>query len=124
MFVIGGVLIVIISGYLVIKMFIMIDLLVCLPSNFRYDAAFLPVLMICVYLLCMMIVSAKKDFYDLLGVPRGATEKEIKKAYFQLAKKYHPDTNPGDDQAAKKFAEISEAYEVVELLYPFIYHDI
>ncbi|EGD72591.1 dnaJ protein [Salpingoeca rosetta] len=56
---------------------------------------------------------AKQDFYELLGVSRDASERDIKKAYFQLAKKYHPDTNPGDEAAAQKFAEISEAYEVL-----------
>nr|XP_058949448.1 dnaJ homolog subfamily A member 3, mitochondrial-like [Pocillopora verrucosa] len=54
----------------------------------------------------------KKDYYKILGVPRNADQKEIKKAYFNLAKKYHPDTNKGAD-AAEKFQEISEAYEVL-----------
>ncbi|XP_022799708.1 dnaJ homolog subfamily A member 3, mitochondrial-like [Stylophora pistillata] len=52
----------------------------------------------------------KKDYYKILGVPRNADQKEIKKAYFNLAKKYHPDTNKGAN-AAEKFQEISEAYE-------------
>ncbi|KAK8756701.1 hypothetical protein V5799_000596 [Amblyomma americanum] len=55
----------------------------------------------------------KKDYYDVLGVPRNASQKDIKKAYYQLAKKYHPDTNRGDPEAAKKFQEVSEAYEVL-----------
>lgn len=55
----------------------------------------------------------KKDFYDVLSVPRNASQKDIKKAYYQLAKKYHPDTNKGDPNAAKKFQEVSEAYEVL-----------
>ncbi|PFX19873.1 DnaJ-like subfamily A member 3, mitochondrial [Stylophora pistillata] len=55
----------------------------------------------------------KKDYYKILGVPRNADQKEIKKAYFNLAKKYHPDTNKGAN-AAEKFQEISEAYEEVE----------
>src|SRR3972149_2498623 len=54
-----------------------------------------------------------KDYYKLLGVPRDAEEKEIKKAYRKLAVKYHPDKNPGDHQAEERFKEINEAYEVL-----------
>lgn len=54
----------------------------------------------------------KKDYYDILGIPRNSSSKEIKKAYYQLAKKYHPDTNKSDPNASKKFQEVSEAYEV------------
>ncbi len=56
---------------------------------------------------------AKKDLYEVLGVDRNATEEEIKKAYRRLAKKYHPDLNPGDKEAEQKFKEINEAYEIL-----------
>ena len=56
---------------------------------------------------------AKKDYYDLLGVARGSSPEEIKKAYRKLALKYHPDRNPDDTDAAEKFKEISEAYDVL-----------
>jgi len=54
-----------------------------------------------------------KDYYKVLGVDRGATEKEIKKAYRRLARKHHPDVNPGDASAEEKFKEVSQAYEVL-----------
>lgn len=53
------------------------------------------------------------DYYEVLGLSRGATQDEIKKAYRKCALKYHPDRNPGDTAAEKKFKEISEAYEVL-----------
>ncbi|XP_022196336.1 protein tumorous imaginal discs, mitochondrial isoform X1 [Nilaparvata lugens] len=56
---------------------------------------------------------ARKDYYETLGVPRNCSSKDIKKAYFNLAKKYHPDTNRNDPNAVKKFQEVSEAYEVL-----------
>ncbi|XP_059194802.1 dnaJ homolog subfamily A member 3, mitochondrial-like isoform X2 [Centropristis striata] len=55
----------------------------------------------------------KQDFYEVLGVARTSTQKDIKKAYYQLAKKYHPDTNPDDPEAKEKFAKLAEAYEVL-----------
>ena len=57
--------------------------------------------------------SSKADFYETLGVPKSADKGTIKKSYFQMAKKYHPDTNQGDDNAAEKFKEVTEAYEVL-----------
>ncbi|XP_053527587.1 dnaJ homolog subfamily A member 3, mitochondrial isoform X3 [Artibeus jamaicensis] len=56
---------------------------------------------------------AKEDYYQILGVPRNASQKEIKKAYYQLAKKYHPDTNKDDPRAKEKFSQLAEAYEVL-----------
>ncbi len=56
---------------------------------------------------------AKKDYYDVLGVNRKAGSQEIKSAYRKLAKKYHPDTNPGDTQAEQLFKEVTEAYNVL-----------
>jgi molecular chaperone DnaJ len=56
---------------------------------------------------------AQKDYYDVLGLKKGASEAEIKKAFRRLARKYHPDVNPGDKGAEARFKEISEAYEVL-----------
>jgi molecular chaperone DnaJ len=56
---------------------------------------------------------AKRDYYEVLGVSKGATESEIKKAYRKLALKYHPDKNPDDKSAEDKFKEAAEAYEVL-----------
>ncbi len=78
----------------------------------------------------------RKDYYAILGVSKNASTKDIKKAYFQLAKKYHPDTNKNDPDTVKKFQEVSEAYEVklnfmyvvlmmilfLVLLYPLVYN--
>ncbi|MBO4696119.1 MAG: molecular chaperone DnaJ [Lachnospiraceae bacterium] len=55
----------------------------------------------------------KRDYYEVLGVSKSASEDELKKAYRQLAKKYHPDANPGDKEAEAKFKEASEAYQVL-----------
>ena len=56
---------------------------------------------------------AEKDYYKLLGLKKSATEKEVKQAYRKLARKYHPDVNPGDKASETKFKEINEAYEVL-----------
>lgn len=58
-------------------------------------------------------MSAKRDYYEVLGVPRSASPDEVKKAYRRLAMQYHPDRNQGDKAAEAKFKEISEAYEVL-----------
>src|SRR5438132_7138060 len=54
-----------------------------------------------------------KDYYKTLNVSRGASTEDIKKAFRKLARKYHPDVNPGDKKAEEKFKEINEAYEVL-----------
>src|SRR3954451_25446640 len=60
-----------------------------------------------------MPMATKRDYYEILGVKRDATPEEIKKAYRQLALKNHPDKNPGDPEAEKRFKEGAEAYEVL-----------
>ena len=56
---------------------------------------------------------SKQDYYTVLGVERGASEEELKKAYRKLAMQYHPDQNNGDAAAAERFKELAEAYDVL-----------
>jgi molecular chaperone DnaJ len=55
-----------------------------------------------------------RDYYDILGLSKSASDSEIKSSYRKLAMKYHPDRNPGDKKAEDKFKEVSEAYEVLK----------
>ena len=61
-----------------------------------------------------MAATTSRDYYDVLGVPRNATDQEIKSAYRKLALKYHPDRNPGDKEAEEKFKEAAEAYTILQ----------
>ncbi|CAN6935924.1 unnamed protein product [Brassica oleracea] len=61
----------------------------------------------------LMTFSLRKSYYDVLQVPKGASDEHIKRAYRKLALKYHPDKNPGNDEATRKFADINNAYEVL-----------
>lgn len=61
----------------------------------------------------MIVAAQKRDYYEVLGVQKGANEDELKKAYRKMAKQYHPDMNPDDKVAESKFKEVSEAYEIL-----------
>ncbi|HBN05447.1 MAG TPA: molecular chaperone DnaJ, partial [Bacteroidales bacterium] len=58
-------------------------------------------------------MAAKRDYYEILGVSKTATDEELKKSYRKLALKFHPDRNPNDKDAEEKFKEAAEAYEVL-----------
>ena len=58
-------------------------------------------------------MAEKRDYYEVLGVDKGADEQTLKKAYRSLAKKYHPDMNPDNKEAEQKFKEVNEAYAVL-----------
>src|SRR5438477_6143099 len=60
-----------------------------------------------------MAATSRRDYYTVLGVPRTASEKDIKTAYRKLARKHHPDVNPGDKKSESLFKEIGEAYSVL-----------
>ncbi len=60
-----------------------------------------------------MATQAKRDYYEVLGINKGSSEADIKKAFRKLARKYHPDVNPGDKTAEQRFKELNEAYEVL-----------
>ncbi len=64
-------------------------------------------------ILLLEIILTEKDLYKILGIKRSANQDEIKKKYRELTRKHHPDRNQGDPDAARKFAEIAEAYEIL-----------
>jgi len=105
------------------KLLSLIELAHCRPTNTAYSifplAMFSPrlrgVLLILLFsiLFYVDVSSAGRNYYDVLGLSRGANTKTIKKAYLKLSKEYHPDKNPGNEEANKKFVEVATAYEVL-----------
>ncbi|KAJ1919958.1 DnaJ- protein scj1 [Mycoemilia scoparia] len=81
----------------------------------RLARLLLTILVVAIFLLDATLVGvlAGKDYYNILGISRNANEREIKKAYRQLSKKYHPDKNSGDKKAEAMFIEVAQAYEVL-----------
>src|SRR6266446_1964034 len=65
------------------------------------------------FLRATMPTTAKQDYYELLGVPRKATAKDIRTSFRKLARKYHPDLNPGDKSSEEKFKQLQEAYDIL-----------
>ena len=59
------------------------------------------------------MMATQRDYYEILGVAKNASEDDIKRAYRKLASKYHPDRNPGDEEAVHAFKEAAEAYDVL-----------
>src|SRR4029434_10302880 len=59
------------------------------------------------------MAATKRDYYEVLGIKRDASDKDVRQAYRKLARKYHPDVNPNDKTAEERFKEVSEAYEVI-----------
>ena len=57
---------------------------------------------------------SKRDYYEVLGLSKGASAEDLKKAYRKMAMQYHPDRNPGDSSADEKFREVNEAYDVLK----------
>ena len=68
---------------------------------------------LCALLISLVMVLANKSFYELLEVSREASEADIKRAFRKLSLKYHPDKNPGNEEAASLFKQINRAYEVL-----------
>ena len=82
-----------------------------IPSHAAIMYRWLPLLLLALPLLALAL--AAEDYYGLLGLERDADDRQIKKAYRRLSKKYHPDKNPDDDSAHHRFVQVSEAYDVL-----------